>query len=64
MSQIIYMVVRQKDDGTTDMRTGGGSSTPKAVHAYPKLETARRYIEGMPKHYIKVIDLDALENTL
>lgn len=62
---IIYMVVRQTEDGGTDIRTGGGSSTPKAVHAYPKLETARQYIRNLDKkHYIKVIDLDKVENTL
>lgn len=65
MSQLIYMVVRQNKEGTTDIRTGGGSSTPAAVHAYDSLPKAQSYIRNRDeKHYIKIIDLDAQENTL
>lgn len=63
MSQLIYMVVRQNKEGTTDIRTGGGSSAPEAVHAYDSLKKAQAYIKNKDeKHYIKIIDLDAQEN--
>lgn len=61
---ILYMILRQKEDGTTEYRTGGGSSTPARTKIYESLARARAYIRNRPDHYITIIDTDKTKNTL
>jgi hypothetical protein len=63
---IVYMVVEQLEDGRTNIRIGGGSSTPATVRVYESEAKARAFIKNgrndyNRKRYIHVIDLNKQE---
>lgn len=58
---IVYMVVQQRKDGTTEIRVGGGSSSPSIPRVYESLPRALAYISNKESMYIHKIDLDKQE---
>lgn len=55
---IVYMVVQQKKDGSTEVRIGGGSSSPAIPRVYTSKLRALSYIRGRDDMYVHEIDLD------